>query len=614
MVAPTVKEVTSPVAGNAQRVGGIDWNQLIEIIKGTHATERIPGGAIEDQSITALQIGPDEVGDSEIVAHTSTKITITAKGQLNAQIGYKDETDWLTNAMVATGVFAKITGLGTQSQDLDMGNQDIINAVISDFSNNVLADGTHLQIRNESGGAYVKGDVVHISGFSIGQGLPLTVKADASAAATMPAIGIVNEAIANNASGQICITGRMDTLNTSAFTEGDVLYVSETAGAFTNVKPTGTALIQNIATVLRSHTSLGEIQIISINRSNDLPNIADANLWVGNASAVPTAVVISGDATMINTGALTIANDAIDDAKIAAHTSTKITITAKGQLNAAIVYTDQTNTFGDFAQIFPDNQLFIQNPAATFEYQIIGAAIVADRILNLPLLTGTDTLVTEAHPQPLTNKTIDGDLNTIIDINETQMDVSVGAANTVLTSNGVGSAPTYQTSPALWTVLGDYEASIAEGTISFTFTAVDFDDDAYLLLVIDLAPTASFNLLVSVNNVKTANYSSDGRRITGGVETLLDINTAAGWQVASSTLVDDSGANIFGIVEIGLTKGAANDQPMFNCRFQSVGAKNEVLGGMRNTDATSISRVDIDTSTSTWRIGTRMTLYKVARA
>jgi len=39
-----------------------------------------------------------------------------------------------------------------------------------------------------------------------------------------------------------------------------------------------------------------------------------------------------------------------------------------------------------------DDQLFIENPAATFEYQIKGAAITADRILNLPLLSATDTL------------------------------------------------------------------------------------------------------------------------------------------------------------------------------------------------------------------------------
>jgi len=54
-------------------------------------------------------------------------------------------------------------------------------------------------------------------------------------------------------------------------------------------------------------------------------------------------------------------------------------------------------------------------------------------------------MLTESNTATLTNKTIDGDLNTLIDINETQMNVSVGVATTVLTSNGVGVAPTYQT-------------------------------------------------------------------------------------------------------------------------------------------------------------------------
>jgi hypothetical protein len=53
--------------------------------------------------------------------------------------------------------------------------------------------------------------------------------------------------------------------------------------------------------------------------------------------------------------------------------------------------------------------LKLRNPADTFEYDIVPAAIVADRALNLPLLTGTDTLVCEAFGATLTNKTIDAD-------------------------------------------------------------------------------------------------------------------------------------------------------------------------------------------------------------
>lgn len=50
-----------------------------------------------------------------------------------------------------------------------------------------------------------------------------------------------------------------------------------------------------------------------------------------------------------------------------------------------------------------DNQLEIENPAATYRYLLQAAAIVANRQLNLPLLTGTDTLVTLGLPAAFTD-------------------------------------------------------------------------------------------------------------------------------------------------------------------------------------------------------------------
>lgn len=46
--------------------------------------------------------------------------------------------------------------------------------------------------------------------------------------------------------------------------------------------------------------------------------LANARILVGNISGIATAVAMSGDATIANTGAVTIANDAITTAKIAA--------------------------------------------------------------------------------------------------------------------------------------------------------------------------------------------------------------------------------------------------------------------------------------------------------
>lgn len=83
---------------------------------------------------------------------------------------------------------------------------------------------------------------------------------------------------------------------------------------------------------------------------------------------------------------------AVVDADVGAHTSTKITITTKGQLNSAIVYTDQTNTFGAFDQVFPSSRLLVQNPGATFNYIVAGSAIASNQQLTLPLIRQTETV------------------------------------------------------------------------------------------------------------------------------------------------------------------------------------------------------------------------------
>ena len=93
---------------------------------------------------------------------------------------------------------------------------------------------------------------------------------------------------------------------------------------------------------------------------------------------------------------------------------------------ADVVKTGQTNTYGAFAQIFPTSQLKIQNPAATFNYIIASAAILADRIITMPLLTANDNLVTEAFTQTLTNKTMAAGSNTITGI----VDANISAHTT----------------------------------------------------------------------------------------------------------------------------------------------------------------------------------------
>lgn len=126
----------------------------------------------------------------------------------------------------------------------------------------------------------------------------------------------------------------------------------------------------------------------------------------------------------INAPSNTITN--IGDTNIAAHTSTKITITAKGQLNSQTAFKDQTNTWGAFDQIFPHQRLLLGDSDATHRYIFAGSNLLADRIVTLPLLGGSDTLVCEAHAATLTGKNLNATNNTITDTSIAQGDLFVG--------------------------------------------------------------------------------------------------------------------------------------------------------------------------------------------
>ena len=143
-----------------------------------------------------------------------------------------------------------------------------------------------LTVLNDTGSTIALGKAVYISGASGSD--PTIALADNTSASTMPAVGVTKESIANNATGLVTIVGALAGVNMSAFTEGDVLYVG-TSGDLTDTKPTGTALIQNMGKVAKAAAS-GSFIVTGAGRSNDLPNLANDYLWVGDANGVPAQV------------------------------------------------------------------------------------------------------------------------------------------------------------------------------------------------------------------------------------------------------------------------------------------------------------------------------------
>lgn len=145
---------------------------------------------------------------------------------------------------------------------------------------------------------------------------------------------------------------------------------------------------------------------ITTHSSRHLPNGSDplstgvpSNVGTSNQEGIQNAFARQDHVHALGT-------DVVSDSNILTHTSSKISIINKSQLNSSIVYIDQSNTFGEFSNVFRSSNLSLTNPSNTFNYTFVGSSVTGNRNITLPLLSTNDTFVFENHIQTLTNKTL----------------------------------------------------------------------------------------------------------------------------------------------------------------------------------------------------------------
>lgn len=176
------------------------------------------------------------------------------------------------------------------------------------------AERIELEVRFDE--AVVKGDPLYITGYNVGQARITVAKADASDSAKMPSIGLADAAYSLNDNGKALTMGSLVDVDTSSFSEGDVLYVAA-SGGLTATKPTGSNLIQNVGKVGRSNLNNGEIVVMAVGRSNDVPNLTTGKFFIGSASnsaesayTLPTADGSTNQILKTNgAGAVSFANE-----------------------------------------------------------------------------------------------------------------------------------------------------------------------------------------------------------------------------------------------------------------------------------------------------------------
>ena len=221
---------------------------------GDHSVE----GYITDYTVTqadvtqhqaALSITESQISDLTHYTDTDARNAISLTSTNTAELSYDS----------ATGVFSYVSP-----------------------STVTAANAVTLEARNASGVTISKGQAVYISGHSGNK--VLVALADNDATGKYPAIGLASGTMLNNSDGYVTVYGELAGVDTTAYSVNDILYLSSTAGALTNVRPSAeTSAVQNIGKVARSDSN-GIIVISGSGRANDVPNLDHLHVFIGNTT------------------------------------------------------------------------------------------------------------------------------------------------------------------------------------------------------------------------------------------------------------------------------------------------------------------------------------------
>ena len=208
-----------------------------------------------------------------------------------------------------------------------------------------------VRVYNGSGATITNGSVVAVSGAQ-GQ-RPSVVLADADSEPLSAAtLGIATENIANGAEGFVATFGVVNGLDTSAFTAGTPVYLSQTAGGLTATRPSAPAHTVFIGWVLHVNASSGRL-FININNGWEIEELHDvlvtspangqllirdqtSGVWKNASLTAGTGISVTNAA-----GAITLANTAPNvttDISIS-HNASSVVVNssdgADGTINAA---------------------------------------------------------------------------------------------------------------------------------------------------------------------------------------------------------------------------------------------------------------------------------------
>ena len=361
-----------------------------------------------------------------------------------------------------------------------------------------------VKVYNGTGSTIANGSVVAVSGAQ-GQ-RPSVVLADAdSEPLSAGTLGIATEDIANGAEGFVTTFGLIRGIDTSGFTAGAPIYLSQTAGAFTATRPSAPAHTVFLGWVIKVNSSSGELFVNISNgwELDELHNVLISSPTGGNLLAYDqtnqywkninltdgTAISITETAG----GAITISNSGVTQAtagtgiSVSAGTgNVTITNTAPDQtvaltagtgINTSGTYPNFTITNSGVTSFSAGTTGLTPNTATTGAITLAGTLEIANggtgattnsgARTNLGATTLGSNLFTIANPSAITFPRFNAD-NTVSALDAATFRTAIGAGTSSTTGTVTSVAATAGTGISI-----SGSPITTSGTLTITNTAPD---------------------------------------------------------------------------------------------------------------------------------------------
>lgn len=134
----------------------------------------------------------------------------------------------------------------------------------------------HAYVTNAEGSPLVKGDVVYLFGAS-GDRASVKKAINTGDPTSAKTLGVVAEAITTGGQGYVTVFGIVDKLNLSAYSPGDTLWLSASAGKFTSIKPSAPNHSVFIGVVERANAGNGQL-FVNVQNGYELDELHNVSI------------------------------------------------------------------------------------------------------------------------------------------------------------------------------------------------------------------------------------------------------------------------------------------------------------------------------------------------